>query len=505
MFCKQCCGRFRLSAVVAASFLIGLIVPATAQSTPPAYRADRILLQPKAGISPAVLNNFHRARKGEVLRTFDGIGRLQVLRVPKGETVTNLIAQYQKSGLVEFAEPDYLVYANAALPNDPKFVDGTLWWLNNYGQNGGTAGADIHATNAWNVLASASNIVVAVLDSGIRATHEDLASNLWVNSMDGGHGFDAFTGTNNPTDNDGHGTLVAGVLGGVGNNGKGVTGVAWQVQMMSCKCLNNGTGSVSTVTACIDYAITNGARIINASFDSPTLSLALSNSIVAARNAGVLWVASAGNSQTGPGRNIDLSPSYPSCYRIDNIVSVAYTTRTDGLGFLSNYGGTNVDMAAPGDEVYSTISFSDSSYYPPSGLGVNIAGTSFSAPCVSGACALLMAQYPADTYRDTIARLLGSVDALPSLAGKCRTGGRLNVYNALRTIRVTPVSAGASNPFQLRVSGGLNRTCVVEATTNLLNWLPVFTNTSAADGTFVYTDGSSTNSPSRFYRATATP
>jgi len=497
---------FHLLVVASVLISVGSAASAAAPSPQAAYRADRILIQPKAGSNPAALNNFHRARNGEVLRTFDGIGRLQVLRVPKGETVTNLIAQYQKSGLVEFAEPDYLVYANATVPNDPKFVDGTLWGLENHGQSGGTPGADIDATNAWDVLTSASNIVVAVLDSGIRATHEDLAANMWVNPMDGGHGFDAFTGTNNPTDSDGHGTLVAGVLGGVGNNGKGVTGVAWQVQMMSCKCLNNGTGSVSTVTACIDYAVTNGARIINASFDSPTLSLALSNGIVTARDAGVLWVASAGNSNTSdPGRNIDTSASYPSCYGIDNIVSVAYTTRTDDLGFLSNYGATNVALAAPGDQIYSTISFSDTSYYPPSGLGINIAGTSFSAPCVAGACALLMAQYPADDYRATINRLLSSTDPLPSLAGKCRTGGRLNLRKALRTISVATVPLAAHAPFQLSVAGGLNRTCVVEATTNLASWSPVFTNTTSTNGTFDFADDQSANLPHRFFRATAAP
>lgn len=497
---------FHRLALAAVLISVESAASAAAPSTQAAYRADRILIQPKAGSNPAALNNFHRARKGEVLHTFDGIGRLQALRVPKGETVTNLIAQYQKSGLVEFAEPDYLVYANATVPNDPKFLDGTLWGLANYGQSGGTPGADIDATNAWDVLTSASNIVVAVLDSGIRATHEDLAANMWVNPMDGGHGFDAFTGTNNPTDNDGHGTLVAGVLGGVGNNGKGVTGVAWQVQMMACKCLNGGTGSDSTVIACVNYALANGARIINASFDTPTASLAVSNALVAARAAGVIWVASAGNSNTSdPGRNIDATPSYPSCYDLDNIVSVAYTTRTDDLGFLSNYGATNVALAAPGDQIYSTISFSDTSYFPPSNVAINIAGTSFSAPCVAGACALLMAQYPADDYRATIHRLLSSTDPLPSLAGKCRTGGRLNLRKALRTISVATVPVAAHEPFQLSVAGGLNRTCVVEATTNLASWSPVFTNNTSTNGTFDFADDQSANLPHRFFRATAAP
>ena len=112
-----------------------------------------------------------------------------------------------------------------------------------------------------------------------------------------------------------------------------------------------------------------------------------------------------------------------------------------------------------------------------------------------------MAQYPADNYRDTIARLLGSVDGLPSLTGKCRTGGRLNLYKALRTVRIAPVSAGAGSPFQLRVSGGLNRTCVVEKSADLTNWSPVFTNSSSADGTFLFSDNLAPNPAAQFYRA----
>lgn len=465
------------------------------------YRPDRILIQPKPATALASLEHFHARHNARALKTFKRIGNLQVLEVPRGETVESLIAAYQQSGLVEFAEPDYFVYP-AAVPNDPKFQDGTLWALDNYGQNGGTPHADISATNAWDVLTSASNIVVAVVDSGIRATHEDLASNMWVNPNDGGHGFNAFTGTNNPDDDTGHGTLVAGVLGAVGNNGKGVTGVAWQVQMMACKALTNGTGSASTVIACLDYALTNGARIINASISSTTFSMATSNAIVALRDAGVILVASAGNG-TPVGVNVDVSPTYPACYKIDNIISVAYTTRNDTLGSLSNYGATNVLLAAPGDQMYSTFSSSDTAYYPPSGLGINIAGTSFAAPYVSGACALLLAQYPADSYRDTISRLLLASDQLPALAGKCQTGGRLNLAKALRSIRVALVQSTNTGPFQLCVSGGLNRTCSVEASTNLTSWSYVFTNATSTNGTFIFADSQATNLPQRFYRATA--
>jgi len=500
MFRKQRCGRFLILAVVAASMAVWLTPSVSAQPAQPAYRADRILIMPRAGINQAALDTFHRARKGEVLRTFDGIGHLQILRVPKGETVPGLIAQYQKSGLVEFAEPDYEIYA-ALTPNDPKYTDGTLWGLNNTGQNGGTADADVDAPEGWDVLTSASNIVVAVVDSGIRYTHEDLASNIWVNPVDGSHGWNAIATNNLPNDDNGHGTLMAGVMGAVGNNGKGVVGVAWQVQMMACKCLNSsGNGNDSDLIACIDFARTNGARIINASLDSTGFSLALSNAIISVRNAGIVFVASAGNNSA----NIDNTPHYPACYNIDNIVSVAYTTRTDALGFFSDYGATNVDLAAPGDQIYSTFSSSDRSYYPPYDF-INIAGTSYAAAYVSGACALLMAQYPADSYQQIISRLLSSTDPLPSLAGKCRTGGRLNLRKALRTIRVAPPPVGNSGPFQLRVSGGLNRICVVEATTNLVSWSPAFTNTTSADGTFDFADDQSANLTERLFRATAAP
>jgi subtilisin family serine protease len=483
------------------SLFIWLTPPANAQPAQPAYRADRILIKPKAGINRAVLDNFHLTRRADVLRTFDGIGHLQVLSVPEGETAPSLITQYQKSGLVEFAEPDYEIHA-AATPNDPKYLDGTLWGLNNTGQNGGTAGADIDAPEGWDVLTSASNIVVALMDSGIRYTHQDLASNMWVNPVDGSHGWNAIATNNNPNDDNGHGTLIAGVLGAVGNNGIGVVGVAWQVQMMACKCLNSSnTGSDSDLIACIDFARTNGARIINASLDSTGVSLAVSNAIVSARDAGIIFVASAGNNAA----NIDVTPHYPACYNIDNIVSVAYTTRTDALGSFSDYGAMNVALAAPGDQMYSTYSASDSSYYPPSGLGINLAGTSFAAAYVSGACALLMAQYPSDSYQEIISRLLNSTDPLPSLTGKCRTGGRLNLRKALRTIRVATIPTGSGVPFQLLVSGGLNRTCTVEATTNLIDWSSIFTNTTLMDGTFDFADDQSTNWPQRFYRATASP
>jgi subtilisin family serine protease len=361
--------RLRVAAVLVPILLAlaATAVPAqtisrsTAASISSAYREDQILVQPKPGADPEAMAGLHATQRGRVLQTFQRLGNLQVVAVPAGETVPGLIANYQQSGLIEFAEPDYHRQLNLA-PNDPKYLDGTLWGLNNYGQNGGSPHADIDATNAWQVLTSASNIVVAILDSGIRYTHEDLAANMWTNQL-GQCGLNSFAGTLDPNDDNGHGTLMAGVLGAVGNNGKGVVGVAWQVRMMACKCFSaGGQSSDSAIIACIDYAQTNGARILSASFDSPSYSQAVSNAIYAARNSGIIFVASCGNNTA----NIDVTPHYPACYSIDNIVSVAYTTRNDALGGFSNYGATNVDLAAPGDQIYSTYSATDSYYYPPS-------------------------------------------------------------------------------------------------------------------------------------------
>lgn len=470
-------------ALGASAFPAQVMVSDALSASVKTYRDDRILVQPKAD-ALAAFEQFQARLNGQVLRTFPRIQHLQVLSVPANQKVTDLVAEYQRSGLVDFAEPDYLGRLFDTTPNDPYFVNGKLWGLE-----------AISAPAAWDVRTDATNVIVAVVDTGIRYTHEDLAANMWVNPVDGGHGWNALDGNNDPTNNGAtHGTMVAGILGAVGNNGKGVTGVPWQVQIMACAGFNSlGIGSISDVITCLEYARTNGARVINASWGF-TNSLALSNAMVSLRDAGIIVVAAAGNSAT----NIDLAPNYPAGYGLDNVVTVGSLTPSNTWSTFSNFGVTNVALGAPGEKIYTTFPATDSYYYAdPNGA------TSYSAPFVSGACALLIAQYPADGYRDIIARLLGSTDVLPALAGKCRTGGRLNLAKAMSTIRLAAMPFTNGPAFQMAVSGGLNRTCSVEASTNLNNWSPVYTNTSSTNGTFGFTD-STTNSPQRFYRATAT-
>jgi subtilisin family serine protease len=470
------------------------------------FRSDQILVQPRKNVSAQSLARFHAAQQSQVIKSFPRLGRLQVLRVPKNQTVAGMIAKYQASGLVEFAEPDYIVHA-CAVPNDPLYLDGTEWWLNNTGQNGGTPGADIKAPQAWDVLTDGGKVVVAVLDSGIRATHEDLAENMWVNPVDGGHGFNAFTGTNDPNDDFGHGTWIAGVLGAVGNNGKGLAGVAWTAQMMSCKCLDDGgNGSDSTVLACLDYARTNGARVINASFSATNSSVAVSNAIMALRDDGIILVAACGNGTFFNAHpNVDFFPQYPACYPMDNIISVLSTSPNDQLGLRSPYGPTSVDLGAPGDQLTSTSATADNRYVSSTETA-GLAGTSFAAPMVSATCALMISKYPNETYQQIIARILKATDPLPALEGKCVTGGRLNLWKALSPpIDLVSVPGTNGAPFQLHVSAGANRACVIESSPDLMTWAPIFTNTTAADGTFDFVDADSLDGAQRFYRAVSEP
>ena len=240
--------RLHLNVALLAALFVLVKLPAfsaPAASAAAPYRADRILVMPKAGEADA-LAEFHGRGHGAVIRRFASLGGLQVIRVPQGRLPAQLIQLYDQSGLVEYAEPDYLRFLDLT-PNDPRYLDGSSWGCNNTGQNGGLADADIDAPEAWEVLPYASNVVVAILDTGIRYTHEDLAANLWTNPTDGSHGFNSITGTTNAMDDNGHGTLVAGVLGAVGNNGKGLAGVAWRVQFMAAKCFDSGGNSVLVI------------------------------------------------------------------------------------------------------------------------------------------------------------------------------------------------------------------------------------------------------------------
>ncbi|MBL9171591.1 MAG: S8 family serine peptidase [Verrucomicrobiales bacterium] len=414
---------------------LGFAPPSQPTAGASGYREDRILIQPKSAATQDSLARFHRTKGSRRVRHFQRLSGIEVIEVPRGTQVHQLVDAYRRSGLVEVVEPDYFVESTAA-PTDPNFRNGALWYLNQLDGQGNWRGPDIQAPLAWDTKTNADDIVVALIDTGARLTHEDLTANLWINPaevagngidddgngvVDDVHGIDTANQTGNPFDVTGHGTRVAGVLGGVGNNGLGGVGVAWRVKMMICRyASDNGQGTFSDILECFDYARAKGARIINASFGSTNTSALLLSAVNACRSAGIIVVAGAGNN----GINNDTTPFYPASYTLDNIVSVAATTRSDELAGYSNFGAKSVDLAAPGTDILSAGAGSDTQYLFDS-------GTSYSTAIASGSLALLWARFPNESYTQIIQRLLSSVDPLPGLSNKCVTGGRLNLAKAL--------------------------------------------------------------------------
>lgn len=423
--------------------------PFTAKEMDQGYSDRKLLALPTAGAASADLTAMEGSAGFALDRSFDRIDGLRVLRVPAGLTIAEARERLAASGMYQFVEYDY-IKQTAATPNDPDFVDGSQWHHQNTGQSGGTLGADIGSVAAWDIRSSAASVVVAVIDSGARLTHQDIAPNLWVNTgeiagnnrdddrngyVDDVHGINARDNSGDPTDppSEGHGTHVSGIVGAAGNNGVGGAGVAWQVQLMPLKFLGgaNGTGSTSDEIECINYAIANGADVINASYGALGVEGGFSQSqlqaIRRARDAGIIFVAASGNESL----NLDLSRAYPASYEVDNLLAIGNATRLDDRAGSSNTGSGAVDLFAPGSEIVSTSASDNVST-------VSRSGTSMAAPMVAGAVALLKAQFPQDDYRATINRLLRGTRPSDDFAGTSLTGGRLHVADALGINEIRP-------------------------------------------------------------------
>ena len=357
---------------------------------------------------------------------------MQVWRINDESTLLETVQRMSQRPDVVFAEPNYAVIANE-IPDDALFT--SLWGLNNMGQTGGTIDADIDAVEAWNISTGSSDVVVAVIDTGIDYTHPDLVENMWINGdeiagngidddsngyVDDVYGYDFANNDGDPFDDSNHGTHVAGTIGATGNNGLGVVGVNHQVALMGVKFLgSNGSGSISAATEGIVYAADNGALIHNNSWGGGGFSESLRAAIEYAHQKDVLFLAAAGNS----GTNNDISPSYPSSYEVDNVVSVAATDHNDQLATFSQYGAQSVDLGAPGVDILSSV---------PGGAYSSFSGTSMATPQVSGAAALLKAHAPNLSNLKIKQILFDSTDPLPDLEPRTVTGGRLNAFEALK-------------------------------------------------------------------------
>ncbi|MGC9452347.1 MAG: S8 family serine peptidase [Oceanipulchritudo sp.] len=382
---------------------------------------DHILVKLKDGTGEEQLRELIIAFNGSIARkhALPGLYRVTV-PVKTVDDLPRALAILTKADEIAYAEPDYIVHADINEPDDPRYTDGTLWGLNNTGQEDGVADKDIDAPEGWDIRSDASGIVVAVIDTGILYTHEDLADNMWTNTVelngtpgvdddangyiDDIYGINAITGTGDPIDDNRHGTHCAGTIGGAGNNATGVTGVAWDVQLMACKFLGaGGSGSSSDAVDCVLYAIQNGASVLSNSWGGGSYNQALEDAIRQAEMADVLFIAAAGNE----GTNIDPEPRYPTSYPVPNIVAVASYTREGYRSSFSNYGPATVHVAAPGSDIYSSTYAGD-----PAVINAyeGLSGTSMATPHVSGIMALMRAQFPSESYQSLVNRLLDSAD-----------------------------------------------------------------------------------------------
>ncbi|MCD6338487.1 MAG: S8 family serine peptidase, partial [Verrucomicrobia bacterium] len=291
--------------------------------------------------------------------------------------------------------------------------------------------------NAWDLSVGSTNVVVAILDSGIRYTHKDLERQIWHNPDeipgngidDDGNGYvdDVFgvnviVGSGDPWDDEGHGTHVAGIIGAAANNNYPHVGVAWEVKLMAIKSFDaEGGGFLSDEIEGVMYAVNEGARIINVSsggYMYDDLELAVYDY---ANTNGVLVVCAVGNE----GNDNDLTPFYPASYDLENIIAVTAIDRADKMPEWANYGRQSVDLAAPGVEIYSCYNESDTSYEV-------LDGTSMAAPFVSGTAALIFGAFPNADMLEARERILRSTVPVDDLKDRTVTGGRLNAYKALR-------------------------------------------------------------------------
>lgn len=338
---------------------------------------------------------------------------------------------------VQSVEANMLLTITDLQPNDPKFDQ-------QWGHH------SILSPQIWDEFRGTKEALIAVIDTGIDHTHEDLADNIWFNQgetgideegnprqsngvdddqngfIDDWRGWDFVNDDNDPFDDHRHGTHCAGIIGAAGNNSIGVTGVNWTTNLVGIKFLDEtGSGTLANAVKSIEYATILGVHVTNNSWGGGGFSQTMLDSIQRAHIQNILFVAAAGNN----GTDNDKIFHYPSGYQVENIIGVAAIDQQDQLADFSQYGKKTVHIAAPGYEIISTTP--DSSYQI-------LSGTSMATPFVSGAIGILKNKYPEKTPQQLKEKLLASVDAPNSLSNRLISGGKLNLQNALEEDDIPP-------------------------------------------------------------------
>lgn len=438
--------RLRIEPLEGRHLLTASALPPSALSLPDAaldereHRAGSLIVQFKSGATTpgSLAAHLLTADLGPEWSLTPGMRRVDL---SSSADLTAALLAFKQDPNVAFVEPDYRVSIQIQ-PSDPGFP--SQYGLQNTGQSGGLADADIDATEAWDITTGDPDTIVAVIDTGVDYRHPDLAANMWTNRgeipgnnidddhngyIDDVHGYDFVNHDGDPMDDNFHGTHVAGIIGAVGDNGLGVTGVNWHVRIMALKFLDaNGGGFESDAIAALNYAVDNGAVVSNNSWGGIGFSQAFQLAIENAAEHNHIFVAAAGNDSS----NNDTLPFFPASYDEPNVIAVAATDRNDNLAYFSNYGANTVDLSAPGVDILSTFPTEVTAAMREKGFEPNygtISGTSMAAPHVTGVVALIQALNPDLPYDDVIDRISSTVDVIPDLP--TITSGRVNAAAAV--------------------------------------------------------------------------
>ncbi len=372
------------------------------------------------------------------VRAFRTDTKLFTVRLKSDDNLRTAIDALEADAMIDYAEPNFIYTAlDAGMPNDPDMAK--LWSFKNDGQADasgqmGTPGSDIEVAPVWAAGVTGSrDVKVAIIDTGVDWTHPDIAPNIWTNPgeiegnnvdddgngfVDDIHGWNFINNTPNALDDHSHGTHCAGTIGASGNDGRGIVGVNWNVSIIAVKFLSaSGSGTLEDAVEGINYATLVGANVMSNSWGGGGYTQTMYDAIVKSRDAGILFVAAAGNSSN----NNDTNPAYPAGYEVDNVLAVAATDNQDKLASFSSYGRTTVHVAAPGVKIYSSVKGGGYEHY---------SGTSMATPHVSGIAALLLSANQTMSYTDLKERIIRTSDPVRGLRRVVAARGRVNVNNA---------------------------------------------------------------------------
>ena len=389
-------------------------------------------------------------------------GEMVRVKLPAGMSTAQAMVMMAKDDRVEYAVQNDVIKLTTDMSGEaqdgvaaskPENLNGQLWGINNEGQTGGKADADVDAPEAWTLQTGKTQAeggpLIAIIDTGINYNHEALQGNIWTNPgeipgdgidndgngvVDDIHGFNAAADSGDPLDDNDHGSHCAGSIAGNGNNSKGLYGVSQKGNLMGVKFLTaRGGGTLADAIESVLYATKMGARVTSNSWGGGGFNQALYDAF---KSSPAMHIIAAGNESN----NNDARPAYPATFDLPNVISVAATDHNDGIARFSNYGATTVDLGAPGVDILSSTSGGPKEYK-------SFSGTSMATPHVTGAANLLLTQFPDMSNEELKSRLMNTGDSVASLQGKTVSGKRLNANNAMETDNTAPA---APNDFGVK-------------------------------------------------------